>query len=169
MYKHGKCLHIPFLANLNFMIQRIQSVYLLAVAALSTLLLKLPLADLMSAKASFLFYAIGVNDVATGASVYSTLPIFLLLVATILVSIITIFQFKRRTIQIRLAIANGVLILGFYGLFFMYYWLMKDQLMVTLSLRLVFVIPIISFIMNWLAIRGIKADEALVKSLDRIR
>lgn len=151
------------------MIQRIQSVYLLVVAALSTLLLKFPLADLISPKAAFLFYAIEVNDASSGASVFSTLPIFLLLVVTILVSVITIFQYKKRMVQIRLANVNGVLILLFYGLFVIYFWLMKDLFLVTLELRLIIVLPAISFIMNWLAIRGIKADEALVKSLDRIR
>jgi hypothetical protein len=151
------------------MIQRIQTVYLLVVAALSTLLLMIPLADLFGPKTPFFYYAIGINDAATGASVYSTLPLFVLLIVTILLAILTIFQFKKRNLQIRLANINGALLLVFYALFFIYFLLIKDTLTVTLSLRFVFVFPFISFIMNWLAIRSIKADEALVKSLDRIR
>lgn len=151
------------------MIQRIQTVYLLVVAALSTLLLMTPLADLFSPKAPFYFYAIGVTDAATGASVYSTIPIFVLLLATIILSVFTITQYKKRTLQIRLANINTILISLFYGLFFLYFWLIKEPLTVTLGLRIILALPIVSLIMNWLAIRAIKADEALVKSLDRIR
>lgn len=151
------------------MIQRIQSVYLLVVAALSALVMMAPLADLTTDKATFVFNTLNVTDVATGAEVSSTWPVMAILVAVILVSVYTILQYKNRLLQIRLAKINGLLSVLFYAVFFFYFWLLKDKLQVTLHMRLILALPLVSYVMNWLAIRAIKADEALVKSLDRIR
>ena len=60
--------------------------------------------------------------------------------------------------------------LGFYALFGFFVWILKDQLAgAALSVKIALSFPIIALTLDYLAIRNIGADEALVRSLDRLR
>jgi hypothetical protein len=83
--------------------------------------------------------------------------------SSLILSLVTIFLFKDRKLQIRLClvgIAVSILILLFY-------YLEIKQVNGTPSLSALFVllIPVSYF----LAFRGIRADQKLVKSLDKLR
>ena len=142
------------------MLQRIQTVYLLIIMALTIAILFLPLAVLQSGDQLFTFDATGI----------STWGLFALTIVISLLALLTIFLFKKRILQIRICVFNAILMLGFYGLFAFFYWDLGNQKEIfSLSLKIAFSFPLISLILDYLAIRNIGADEALVRSLDRLR
>ena len=153
------------------MLQRIQTVYLLVIVALTTALLFLPLAVLQSGDQLFTFDATGVSTMAAQPElVYPTWGLFALAVVISLLALLTIFLFKKRILQIRLCIFNAILMLGFYGLFAFFCWNLDSRIdPLSLSLKIALSFPLVSLILDYLAIRNIGADEALVRSLDRLR
>lgn len=153
------------------MLQRIQTVYLLIIVALMTAILFLPLAVLQSGDQLFTFDAFGVSTMDAQAElVYPTWGLFALDVIILLLAFWTIFLFKKRILQIRLCVFNAILMLGFYALFAFFYWNLSDQKeTLSLHLKIALSFPLISLILDYLAIRNIGADEALVRSLDRLR
>jgi hypothetical protein len=153
------------------MLQRIQTVYLLVVVALTVTMLFLPLAVLQLGDQLFTFDATGVTTMAEQPElIYPTWGLFVLGVIISLLAFLIIFLFKNRILQIRLCVFNSILMLGFYGLFAFFYWSVKGQMeSVSMSFKFALSFPLISLILNYLAIRNIGADEALVRSLDRLR
>lgn len=147
------------------MIQRIQTIYILIAGVLIASLLKLKLAD------------IAVNDdlmelLSTGIMkgediVYNGLPIFILISIITLLHVAAVLLYKRRIIQIRILVFTIILLLGLFGLIFYFtYSGFKDA---EVAFKIPVAFPIVAIILDWLAIRSIGRDEALVRSLDRIR
>ncbi|MDD2798649.1 MAG: DUF4293 domain-containing protein [Bacteroidales bacterium] len=152
------------------MLQRIQSLYLLVISILSTTMLFTPLADLYGNQKIYAYKALGVYETTgTLSNLYLTAPVFAVILAIALISFITIFLYKKRMLQIRFSIFNAVLMVAFYGIFFLYFWLFKDKLGLNIGVNYILAFPLVAFVFNWLAIRAIGADEALIRSLDRIR
>ena len=83
---------------------------------------------------------------------------------------VTIFLYRKRILQIRLSVFNGLLMIGFYGLFIYYMSTIGagDEEM-NYSLKIALGLPLVCLILDYLAIRNIGADEVLVRSLDRLR
>ncbi|MDO4757536.1 MAG: DUF4293 domain-containing protein [Parabacteroides sp.] len=153
------------------MLQRIQTVYLLVIVALTVAMLFLPLAVLQSGDQLFAFDAAGISTMAEQPElIYPTWGLFALAVVISLLAFLIIFLFKNRVLQIRLCVFNAILMLGFYGLFAFFCWNVKGQMeAASMSLKFALSFPLVSLILNYLAIRNIGADEALVRSLDRLR
>jgi len=59
--------------------------------------------------------------------------------------------------------------LGYYVLLFIYLWQAGEKLNAEWYLNLVTAFPLINVILSFLAIRSIGKDEALIKSLNRLR
>ena len=153
------------------MLQRIQTVYLLIIVALTVALLFLPLAVLQSGDQLFTFDASGLSTMTEQPElIYPTWGLFALVIIVSLLAFVTIFLFKNRILQIRLCIFNAILMFGIYGLFAFFTWIMKGQLeTASMSFKFALSFPLVSLILDYLAIRNIGADEALVRSLDRLR
>jgi hypothetical protein len=151
------------------MLQRIQTVYLLIIAALAALLLFMPLSVLQTGDGLYTFDAFGVNDVATSEIVYPAWGLFVLAALMSLLALVTIFLYKKRMLQIRLCLFNAVLMLGFYAFFAYLIVVIKQQLEISVSVRIALSFPVICLILDYLAIRNIGADETLVRSLERLR
>ena len=152
------------------MLQRIQTVYLLIIVALMVATLFLPLAMLQAGDQFYSFDATGVSTITAEPELVYPTGLFALTAVISILSLITIFLFKKRILQIRLCIFNAILMLGFYALFGFFVWILKDQLAgAALSVKIALSFPIIALILDYLAIRNIGADEALVRSLDRLR
>ena len=151
----------------SIMIQRIQSLYLLLSAAVMSLLFFFQIADLPG---NFDFYLWKITDGTT--NIY-TLPLPILAVMSILVSIITIFLFKKRGYQVKLCMLNFLLILIFMILVFWLYpgFILTKQFGEDFQPDYNFSIyvPIVSFIFILLAHKAIRKDDNLVKSADRLR
>lgn len=135
------------------MIQRIQTIWLLLAAVASFATLKLSFYS--GNKDNNLF------EELTGSSHFLLL---ILSVAVGLLALITIFLFKNRKLQIRLNLLGIVLQLVVLVIYFQQ---IKTYVQgnFTLTSALSFVIPIF-FILSWL---GIRKDEKLIKSMDRLR
>lgn len=152
------------------MIQRIQSVYLFLVTVLAVLTMCFPLAVLQSGGELFVFKTKGVLPMLGDAEMlYSTWGLMVVAIAIAVVSFITIFLFKKRVLQIRLCVFNALLMLGFYGLFAFFIWNLKGDMDFTFNVKFSLCFPFVALILNYLAIRNIGADEALVRSLERLR
>ena len=121
-----------------------------------------------------IFQAMGVymND----ELIDSTWALMVIGAITTLVALITIFLYNGRVLQIRLTILNALLMVGFYlfaGFLFLQIWnspqFMQFQSLVTFRLSVVAFFPFVAIVLSILAIRRIYADEAVVRSLSRLR
>lgn len=153
------------------MIQRIQTLYLLVAVILLGLMATLPIAQYFS-DVTETVYKLGFNGIRTEDGTvagFSVLPYSILTGLCWLVALITIFLYKKRMLQIRLSIFNIVLLLGLQGLTFYYITAAKSELDAAYSFLLPFVFPVVAAILSFLAFRAISKDEALIRSLDRLR
>lgn len=147
------------------MIQRIQTVYLFISALLIASLLKLKFADLSVNDELYTFVARGIfsgeNLIFNGIAIF----VFICLVA--LLHFVVIFLFKKRILQIRILVFTIVLLIGLFGMFFYFTYAGFTGAKVAFKVPVVF--PVAAAILDFLAIRAIGKDEALVRSLNRIR
>lgn len=154
------------------MIQRIQTLYLLAVSLLAGLTLLLPLAWFGDGTDTFTLHAFALKDGA-GQAVLPTVYLGILLAAACLLPLVTIFLFKRRMLQLRLCAVELVLLVGAVAMEAIYYYLscrlFADAEFHTQGMRPAIALPVICLLLGWLAARAIFRDELLVRSLDRIR
>ncbi|MBE6195096.1 MAG: DUF4293 family protein [Rikenellaceae bacterium] len=155
------------------MIQRIQTVYLLLATALMSLTLFLPLATIWQGGNEIIIKA-WFADGTVGFK--APLPLYLGIILSVATALpfVTIFLYKKRMTQIRLCVSEIVLLLGSAAFIALYCYRMCDvlaELMQELNFTLGFaaLMPVVAIIPMVLAIRGIAKDEALVRSLDRIR
>ena len=151
------------------MIQRIQTIYLLVTAVLTSLVIGFPIMEVISDEN--IFYTITVLGAYVDKSLeYSVWPLLALCILSILIALIAILQFKKRILQIRLCIFNILLIVGFYVILGGYYWIVKEKFSANeILFRWPVVLPAMNMILSYLSIRAIGKDEALVKALDRLR
>jgi uncharacterized membrane protein len=70
-------------------------------------------------------------------------------------------------LQIRLTIFSSVVLIGYYLVMAALIFMTAEETSFTPSWTIC--LPFVGIILNWLAIRGIGADEALVKAYDRLR
>jgi len=158
------------------MIQRIQTVYFLAIVVLSCLVFFLPVVCFYDlADASFLGTLNYQGFVFGGGSeinVLNNLNTWLLKIISALVPLIALtamFLYKKRPLQIRLSFINMILMLGYYAVLFITLIQSANHIGVGWKLNIPAAFPLVCIILSWLAIRAIKKDEALVKSLNRLR
>jgi len=155
------------------MIQRIQTLYLLAVIVLSGFVIFHHLAELVN-KTGNLVYLVDFRAITqilkTGNIIESRVWGLTVISALIpIISLFAIFNYKNRIKQIRLTVINMFLIICFYLVLFFYVWTGCQRLQADWSLQVVTIIPLINLILCYLAIGAIGKDENLVKSLNRLR
>lgn len=150
------------------MIQRIQTVYLFVAFILLGLLFLIPFASLIS-NVVYSLSLTGISSLKSEEVFQQPYWLSALGGATALLVFITIFMYKNRKLQMKLTVVAILLSLALNGA--MYY--LADSLSTQLSAQVryaaAFIFPVISSILLILAYRGIRKDENLIKSLDRIR
>lgn len=155
------------------MIQRIQTLYLLLIVVLTTVTLFSPVAGLQNADQAAIYeisYRGLLEKNTSGNQILANTWMLTALMGIVpILSFITILLYKKRLLQIRLIIFNLVMMAGFYGLMFIYLWQFGKSLDATLYLEIPAAFPLVSIILSIMAIRAIGKDEALIKSLNRIR
>lgn len=149
------------------MIQRIQTIYLLAVAILMIICMCNPVGAILSSSNEISEFSNLSITFPDGTVDYSPWALFAILLIVAVFSFVTIFLFKKRMLQIRLTIFSSVMLIGYYLTLLAYIFMMADD--TSFSPSWVVCLPFVCIILNWLAIRGIGADEALVKAYDRLR
>jgi hypothetical protein len=155
------------------MIQRIQSLYLVAVVALMATALLTPLAYFAAGSNIYELFAFELVNQANDAASQSTIYMGVIVALATIIPLITIFLYKNRMLQIRLCAVELVLLLGAQIFMALYYYLgnrMFEQLEFhTQGIRIAIIFPLVAIILDYLALRAIFKDEMLVRSLDRIR
>ncbi len=161
------------------MIQRIQTVYLFIVCVLS----------LVSLFASVGSYVVNGEEVAEfGNFTFNTFGAFaeyssagpwalgIILIVVAFLSIVTIMLYHKRMRQLRLTILTSILLVGYMMTYAFFAYVYNEKLLlfnpdqdVQFTFPLIACMPAVSLILNILAICGIRKDEAIVRSLDRIR
>jgi len=147
------------------MIQRIQTVLIFVAALFIASLLKLEFASLAANNKLYIFSAKGI--VSGEEIIYDGLPLMLFITLIIFLHLIAIFLYKKRIRQMRLLGFTILLLAGLTGLMFFFLYTSFDDIKVAFKIPMSF--PLIAIILDYLAIRAIGKDEALVRSLDRIR
>ena len=162
------------------MIQRIQTVYLLLVSILSFVCLISQIGyytfgeEVIASFSNFTFTSYGPCSSYQSAGPYA-LGVLLLLV--IFLSVVSILLFRKRMRQLRLTILSSLFLVGYIVVYALFAYFYKENIDLTLStvdtsmfhVRFVTLFPVLSLILNIMAIHGIRKDEALVRSLDRLR
>ena len=135
------------------MIQRIQTIWLLLAATFS----------LMSLKFSF-YSGVRENNVFAELNGSSNFLLLIISVAIALVALVAIFLFKNRKLQMQLSILGCLLqVIAVVVYFLQTQKFTEGNFALTAILTLL--IPIF-FILAWM---GIRKDEKLIKSMDRLR
>ncbi len=161
------------------MIQRIQTIYLLAIVALGITLVFVPVLQLVTPEAAaelhiYNLSAEGLSEI-TGEDCQPTVHLqglWGLLLTTLLIpglALIDIFLYKKRLLQARLNIFLAMICLGYYGVLAIYVWLAKTAMEVDWHILPWASTPLICFVLTLMATRRILKDEALVRAADRIR
>ena len=150
------------------MIQRIQTVYLLAIVALGIALIWLPVVQFVTPEEASELQIWELS--ALGGVPLQGLWGLLLTTALIpLMAFVDIFLFKKRLLQARLNIFLAMLCIGYYGVLAIYIWQAKLALGVDWHILPWASFPLISFVLTLMATRRILKDEALIRAADRIR
>ena len=150
------------------MIQRVQTLYLLAVVILGILLCCFAPVQFLPAE--------GVEYVLLMP--FAKWPLAVISVAIPAIALVNIFLFKHRLVQARINVVNVVLCIGYYALLALYiafvvrgYETVNDVQLAgaTWYLNVWSGLPLVCIVLNIMATRRILKDEALVRAADRIR
>ncbi|NLN30467.1 MAG: DUF4293 domain-containing protein [Bacteroidales bacterium] len=155
------------------MIQRIQSVFLILAIVFAGFFITGNLFKFTGdTEKEYLMNTRGIFQVApeTALSLEKNTPfLFVLSVSLPLVLLLSVFLFKNRKLQMKVLLILLFIILllaglaVFYGIMFARHNLLKQ------SLQFEIFIPLVNFVLVILAYRGVKKDEDLVRSYDRLR
>lgn len=176
------------------MIQRIQTLYLLAAAALCIACLCLPIGRLVDGQGEVMatvynlwvhvpyheavgqptFNGLGTGEpvlaeVAEGTHSFTPWALFALLLVTATALLFDIFLFRTRLVQSRLAMLGCILLVGWYAVYASFWFLLAAKYNADFAPEPWAAFPAVACIFAFLAFRGILKDEALVRSLDRLR
>ncbi len=152
------------------MIQRKQTLYLLASGLLMLIPIFLPMLVLTDGTSLYSFGSTGFAT-AGGEIVSPSWALLGLNVLVILLSLVTIFLFNNRVLQMRITVFSLILKFGFYGLgvFYCYSFNNQPDLMSNMGIRLPLAIPLICMILDYLAHRAIAIDEQTIRYMHRLR
>ena len=150
------------------MIQRIQTLYLLAVVALGIALIFLPVLQLVTPEEAAELHIYELSAIG-GAPLQGLWGLLLTTILIPALALVDIFLYKKRILQARLNIFLTMLCLGYYGVLAIYVWQAKLALGVEWHILPWASFPLICMVLTLMATRRILKDEALVRAADRIR
>lgn len=150
------------------MIQRIQTLYLLAVVILGITLCFVPVVQLVTPADAAELQVWELSAIG-GAPVQGLWGLLLTTALIPFLALVDIFLYKKRLLQARLNIFSSMLCLGYYGVLAIYIWQAKLALGVDWHIMPWASIPLVCMVLTLMATRRILKDEALVRAADRIR
>jgi hypothetical protein len=144
------------------MIQRIQSIYLLIATLLSGGLIFL--LNLWVTEQGIKFFAL--DSISSDNLVLAS--VFVLFIASAVLTLTTIFQFKKR--QLQFVLGRLTILINFILVGILVYFSQNLSGEIKISEKGIgLLIPIFTIVFVVLANKAIKRDEELVKSVDRLR
>lgn len=144
------------------MIQRIQTIYLLLTTITAILFLS----------GEIFLFENGMDFSLTGLSAeINAIDIVLsaLLLAVPLLAFLIIFFYKKRKLQIRLTLLLLLLIIAMVGVAGYYIYISPGRSDTEIVFTYKLILPFLMLIFTFLAYRGIRKDEEIVRSYDRLR
>lgn len=138
------------------MIQRIQSIYLLLVVIACIAYIFVPVGQVKTAEGGFEIWLVK-NDI----------PIMIGAIVVAALAFVSIFLFNNRKNQMKVVLVNIVLSVVLIGLFL--FGLFQYMGIQNYGFKFGAILPVFILLFNMLAYGSIKHDEALVKSMDRLR
>lgn len=164
------------------MIQRVQTLLLLAIVIIGVILFFIPVLQFTSYESAdvqqmYELTALELEDVtpytiSTPDSVPSLNGLWGLTLTTALIpllALVDIFLYRKRLLQARLNIFLACLCLGYYAVLFTFAWFGKTNLQCDWSICFGACLPLVCLVLTLMATRRILKDEALVRSADRLR
>jgi len=161
------------------MIQRVQTLFLFLATVAIILLAFFPIANFTNAAtadsntAYLIFYVFEISNEAgpDPFSFWFILPLIVVSAGVAIISLITVFLYKNRPLQIKLSqtsiFLNVILIVS---LLFFYIDRIESETQTMANYEYIGIyLPLISLVFLVLALRFIKKDEKMVRSLDRLR
>lgn len=150
------------------MIQRIQTLYLLAIVILGITLCFQPVLQFVSPVEAAELQVYELSALG-GAPLQGVWGLLLTTMLIPLLALIDIFLYKKRVLQARLNIFTAMLCLGYYGVLAIYVWQAKLALGTDWHILPWAAIPLVCLVLTLMATRRILKDEALVRAADRLR
>jgi multisubunit Na+/H+ antiporter MnhB subunit len=125
----------------------------------------MPFAEITKDGTVFIFNLRGI--LLEGNVLWNGIAILILVGIILFLQVYAILKYKNRPSQIRLIKYSILGLVVLFGIFFItaYYSFNREQT----SFKISHVFPVIAIILNYLAMSAIKKDEALIRSIDRIR
>lgn len=153
------------------MIQRVQTIFLLLAFILQVIMFILPVSEFtVKGNNNLIMYATGfVSEGFIIDKMYNTSVVLIFLSFTSLLTLATIFLYKRRPLQMRICIYNVILTIGFQVVLIWFVHQIGTLINAAVTYKYPFIFPLVSAILLILAFRYIRKDEKLIRSLDRIR
>ncbi|MCK9325788.1 MAG: DUF4293 domain-containing protein [Bacteroidales bacterium] len=152
------------------MIQRIQSIFLLlAMIAWNILFFKPIMGFTTDAGGSWYLLASSIKESAGDGIVMTTIPLLVLLIIIDLLLLSALLLYRRRTLQLRVTLLSMILQIFSYGLIGLYVFFGVNKLDASAHLLFSTVMPLVAFVLTFLAFRGIRRDILLLKALERLR
>ncbi len=150
------------------MIQRVQSLYLLLSATLGVVCLSRPIGRFVAADGwgECVLFNLWVR-LAGGGHNLAPWALFAILVIVCALTLIDIFLFRYRALQMRVVSLCMVLLAGYYMYFAVFTYLYAGD--GSFRPTVVAALPFACIVLDYLAFRGILRDETLVRSLNRLR
>lgn len=151
------------------MIQRIQSLFLLAVAVLSGLMMAGDLIILDNGTGTLFSVSFaGLSEVG-GKLLQRLWPLTVIIALVPVMALAAIFLYKKRSLQMRVTMLILLLSVGTIVLGAFYVFMFDRKIEVSLIWKAKALFPLVSAILAGLAYRKILQDDLLVKSYDRLR
>ena len=159
------------------MLQRIQSLYLFAALILGILMYFLPFYSYVVSSSKFEFYYLGLSQIS-GDNINittNTLPLIIIGTITNLLILTTIFLYKNRKLQMKFVRLAMLLYVSIFAIIIIYSNNIENLIKKAfnsnfdLQYSIGISLPIIIYFLLFMALKGIKKDEALIRSADRIR
>lgn len=152
------------------MIQRKQTIFLFVAFILTVACLCLPIGSFMPGDTlgdKSVIYNLWITS-SNGNYDLSVWPLFAILLITCPIALIAIFSYRNRITQSRFCMFNILLVLGWYVVYAMIILNLQESGN-EIKISFPVILPVISMILYFMARKAILADEALVRSADRIR
>ena len=152
------------------MLQRIQTLYLLAAFALLIVCLCTPIAHFTLAEGMEQVSMYNLWLVSEGKHLFSFCPVLMgILVIASTLTFLDIWLYNRRATQMRLATFCMILLVAWYIAYGAINYLLCQEMQALWRPHWTAALPAAALILLYLAFRGILKDEMLVRSLDRLR
>jgi len=156
----------PTLLHLHFMIQRKQTLFLAASALLFLSTFAFPFGTIGNHELhNYKVIAADGTNMSGISTYYFSIP---LAIASI-ISVIAIFLYSNRQKQMAVVRISFIFYAASFALMSLYITDAVKTISDSFQWGVSFFLPFAAFFCNMIALRGIKRDEQLVKSLDRLR